>query len=293
MRRDGLRPERRPRAVGDRARRAALSQRQRGRAHPRRHGDSRPGPRAASTRSPTPPPTTARVAPAQVTDCFGATGDCYRAAVSAPSGRPSPPLGRDRSWRRPSGGDPSAQWPLHVGETFADVPRTNRLLPVRRDPRPQQRHRGLLGHGLLPAARAPRASRWRCSCWSAREGLRYAPPACDPPLPRFTDVPARSPFCRWIEELARRGVVAGCGANLLLPRHQRSPRPDGGVRPRHPRAPRLHAAAVRRGLGAVFADVPASSPFCRWVEELTRRGVVARVRQRQLLSGGGRSRAAK
>jgi hypothetical protein len=33
----------------------------------------------------------------------------------------------------------------------------------------------------------------------------------------FTDVPASSPFCRWIEELARRGVVTGCGANTYCP----------------------------------------------------------------------------
>jgi hypothetical protein len=30
-------------------------------------------------------------------------------------------------------------------------------------------------------------------------------------------VPASSPFCRWIEELARRGVVAGCGGGNYCP----------------------------------------------------------------------------
>jgi hypothetical protein len=29
----------------------------------------------------------------------------------------------------------------------------------------------------------------------------------------FADVPASSPFCRWIEELARRGITAGCGGS--------------------------------------------------------------------------------
>jgi hypothetical protein len=33
-----------------------------------------------------------------------------------------------------------------------------------------------------------------------------SPPACTTPL--FADVPASSPYCRWIEELARRGVVS-------------------------------------------------------------------------------------
>ena len=30
-------------------------------------------------------------------------------------------------------------------------------------------------------------------------------------------MPASSPFCRWIEELARRGVVAGCGGGNYCP----------------------------------------------------------------------------
>jgi hypothetical protein len=33
----------------------------------------------------------------------------------------------------------------------------------------------------------------------------------------FADVPAASPFCRWVEELARRGVVAGCGGGSYCP----------------------------------------------------------------------------
>jgi hypothetical protein len=41
------------------------------------------------------------------------------------------------------------------------------------------------------------------------------PPACT--MPVFDDVPASSPFCRWIEELARRGVVAGCGGSNYCP----------------------------------------------------------------------------
>ena len=33
----------------------------------------------------------------------------------------------------------------------------------------------------------------------------------------FNDVPASSPFCKWIEELARRGVVGGCGGGNYCP----------------------------------------------------------------------------
>ena len=36
-------------------------------------------------------------------------------------------------------------------------------------------------------------------------------------MPLFGDVPASSPFCRWIEELFRRGVVTGCGGGNYCP----------------------------------------------------------------------------
>ena len=41
------------------------------------------------------------------------------------------------------------------------------------------------------------------------------PPACA--APPFADVPVTSPFCRWIAELARRGVVSGCGGGNYCP----------------------------------------------------------------------------
>ena len=48
--------------------------------------------------------------------------------------------------------------------------------------------------------------------------LRARPqPAGLRPTPMFADVPASSPFCRWIEELARRGVVTGCGGGNYCP----------------------------------------------------------------------------
>jgi hypothetical protein len=50
---------------------------------------------------------------------------------------------------------------------------------------------------------------------ATKEGGGYAPPACVAPV--FADVPASSPFCRWIEELARRGVVGGCGGGNYCP----------------------------------------------------------------------------
>ena len=49
----------------------------------------------------------------------------------------------------------------------------------------------------------------------AQDPLFY-PPDCGP-TPMFADVPSSNVFCRYIEELARRGVVAGCGHGNYCP----------------------------------------------------------------------------
>jgi glucose/arabinose dehydrogenase len=43
----------------------------------------------------------------------------------------------------------------------------------------------------------------------AREGSSFTPPACTSAV--FSDVPCSNPFAPWVNELARRGVTAGCG----------------------------------------------------------------------------------
>jgi hypothetical protein len=103
----------------------------------------------------------------------------------------------------------------------------------------------------------------------AKEGAGYLPPACTTPV--FNDVPPNDPFCRWIEELARRGVVGGCGGGSYCPtnavtREQMSVFVLRTLDPTFTPPP----------CGApLYTDVPATNPFCPWIEELTRRGVVS------------------
>ena len=49
------------------------------------------------------------------------------------------------------------------------------------------------------------------------EGSSYTPTDCVAGSEMFADVPATSPFCRWIEEFARRGITGGCGGGNYCP----------------------------------------------------------------------------
>ncbi|HEY4561410.1 MAG TPA: PQQ-dependent sugar dehydrogenase, partial [Thermoanaerobaculia bacterium] len=49
----------------------------------------------------------------------------------------------------------------------------------------------------------------------AKEGAGYLPPPCTTPL--FADVPCSDPLAPWINEVARRGITAGCGGGNYCP----------------------------------------------------------------------------
>ncbi len=101
----------------------------------------------------------------------------------------------------------------------------------------------------------------------AKLGPAYVPPAA---VGIFADVPPSSEFARWIEDLYNRGITAGCGAGLYCP--------DSTVT-------REQAAVLllrtKEGtayqpppcIAPTFSDVPCTSPFARWIEEIHRRGI--------------------
>jgi hypothetical protein len=201
----------------------------------------------------------------------GATGacgaDCY--AISVSGTRPA--LHWDAAATERLSPDSQGQvqaWAVHLGDSFSDVPRTSafyRLVET-------LLHHGVTG-GCGGGAYCPGASTSReqmaVFVLLAREGAGYTPPACT--TPRFADVPAASPFCRWVEELARRGVVNGCGGGNYCPAAVVT-REEMAVFVLRTLDPALTPPACTT---PVFADVPPSSPFCRWIEELARRNVVA------------------
>jgi hypothetical protein len=194
-------------------------------------------------------------------------GNCYVVSIAAAS---RPEIHWDASAMETlSTGGPKA-WTLHLGGSFTDVPASSLFF---RDVETLL-HRGITG-GCTANAYCPGSATTReqmsVFVLIAKEGTGYAPPACSPPN-TFNDVPATSPFCRWIEELARRGVVSGCGGGNYCPSTAVT-REQMAVFVLLTLDPAMNPPACSPP--NTFNDVPETSGFCRWIEELARRGVVS------------------
>jgi len=199
-----------------------------------------------------------------------ACSDCYAVSVSDPAVRPA------AHWDaaavealEPEALGVNKRWRLHVGHSFTDVPASS---PYYRFVETML-HRGV-STGCGPGAYCPAAATSReqmaVFALSGKEGTGFLPPRCGT-VPAFADVPPTSPFCPWVEELARRGVVAGCGGGDYCPAAAVT-REQMAIFVLRTLDPSLRPPAC--GPTTLYADVPASSPFCAWIEELTRRGVV-------------------
>ena len=207
--------------------------------------------------------------PAGAPGSCAATGDCYALGVSHPSTRPGTHW--DASFDEeisPASLGTAKTWTLHLGDSFADVPRSSPYYRFVETVLHGNVTGGCTGTAYCPAAPVSR-EQMAVFVLVSKHGSGYAPAACGTPM--FADVPATSPFCRWIEELARRGVAGGCGAGLYCPTAPVS-RQEMAVFVLATKEPGFFPPACATPM---FSDVPAASPFCRWIEELARRGVVS------------------
>jgi hypothetical protein len=76
---------------------------------------------------------------------------------------------------------------------------------------------GGLGSGPATAGFAQNDTTREQMTVALAQALAIQPPACVPGQEMFHDVPASSPFCPFIEELARRGITGGCGDGNFCP----------------------------------------------------------------------------
>jgi chitinase len=100
-------------------------------------------------------------------------------------------------------------------------------------------------------------------------GAGYTPPPCT--TAAFADVPCSSVFAPWIQDLVNRGITIGCGGGLYCPTS--------------PVTREQMAVFLLRSVGLLadtlapcappgpFTDVPCSSIFAPWIQELVARSI--------------------
>jgi hypothetical protein len=196
--------------------------------------------------------------------------DCYAVVIPTPPTRPA--LHWDGTVVETIVPDVQGQqkiWKLHVGDSFTDVSNAS---PFYRFVETLLHHDVTAGCAIASYCPGASTTREQMAVFvlTAMEGSGFTPTACGG-TPMFADVPVASPFCRWVEALARRGVVTGCGGGNYCPTAAVS-REQMAVFVLRTLDPALNPpACVPPNL---FDDVPETSPFCRWVEELANRGIV-------------------
>jgi hypothetical protein len=106
----------------------------------------------------------------------------------------------------------------------------------------------------------------------AKEGSAYSPPACVTAV--FSDVPCANPFSKWINELANpaRNITSGCGGGNYCPSSAVTRETMAVFLLRTEGGPSYTPPAC---VTPVFTDMPCSSGFARWVNELVQRGITA------------------
>jgi hypothetical protein len=167
----------------------------------------------------------------------------------------------------------SMTWTIHIGKSFNDVPTTSPFYPFVETIFHNGITAGCGGNNFCPTTQVTR-DQVASFLLLSKDGKCYTPPACVAGSERFLDVPASNPFCSWVEELARRNITSGCGGNNYCPssaitREQISifllkTKEGGGYTP-----PACVAGST------MFTDVPATSPYCPYIEELVRRGAAS------------------
>ncbi len=202
------------------------------------------------------------------TDCYGATPDhdCY--AHEHHRNAPGGPLGRDV--RRGARGDAgsSRTWTLHVGGSFADVPASRAVLPVRREPLPQRGDRRLRHAAMYCPATPVTRGQMAVFLLKSEHGNAYTPPGC---AGVFSDVACPSPFADWIEQLFQERVTGGCGGDAYCPD---TPVTRAQMAVFLLKASRGSAYVPPACSGTVFLDVPCTGgAFDPWIEDLAARGI--------------------
>lgn len=214
--------------------------------------------------------------PGQPFTCQGGELDgCYMAWVSATKERPVHHWDttlREGLYETVSQLAALHDWTLHIGDSFPDVPRSSAFYRSIETLFHHGVTGGCGGNSFCPDTIMPR-QQIPVFALRALEGPDYSPPPCTSGPRTFADVPAANAFCPWIEELAERDVVGGCGGGDYCPSTPVT-RAQMAVFMLRTLEGSSYAPLPCTSGSERFDDVPASGLFCPWIEELARREFV-------------------
>ncbi len=193
--------------------------------------------------------------------------DCYSVSITA-GARPAAHWDASAS-ESVSGGTGPKTWILHVGGSFPDVTSGSPFYPAVENVLHNGVTAGCGGGNYCPGDTVTR-QQMAVFLLKAKDGGDYVPPACV--TPAFPDVPCSSSFAPWVNELVARGVTAGCGGGNYCP-----------TNPTTREQMAVFLLKTKEGSGYTppscsvqqFDDVPCSSGFAPWINELVARGVTA------------------
>jgi hypothetical protein len=200
----------------------------------------------------------------------GASQPCTNCYALTASG-PRPAAHWDATVNETLNSGDTHAWRVHVGPTFSDVPASTAPEYRMVETVVHNAVTGGCGGSLFCPADSTTRGQMAVFVLVSKEGASYAPPACAGSVRTFADVPASHIFCAWIEELARRGVVGGCGGGNYCPGAPVT-RAEMAVLVLRTLDPTLNPPACTT---PPFADVPANDTFCPWIREFTNRGITA------------------
>jgi hypothetical protein len=156
---------------------------------------------------------------------------------------------------------PNKNWTLHVGESFPDVPTSNQFYAFIENVFHNRVTGGCAGGNYCPANTVTRAQMAVFLMKSKLGSFEFPPPATGTV---FADVPASNPFASWIEQLAGFDITGGCGGGDYCPDNpvSRAQMAVFLLKSEH------GSAYTPPACTGIFFDVPCSSPFAAWIEQL-------------------------
>ncbi|OGF67514.1 MAG: hypothetical protein A2Y62_06160 [Candidatus Fischerbacteria bacterium RBG_13_37_8] len=161
---------------------------------------------------------------------------------------------------------------FHIGNSFADVPPSQIFYSYIEKLFHSGITSGCTTSTYCPSANVQRQHLAKFVCTAMQTA---SPDSCSAASCTgiFADVPASNPFCPYIEGLYGAGVISGCGSSLFCPAYdvQRQTMSKFICNGMEVATPGSCETASCTG---IFMDVPASNPFCGYIEALYNAGVI-------------------